>query len=169
MIGWRDYISRQFDIAWTDFLWKHRGGTTEIDSRFMHLIRALALVHCVDRGDDADLAEQVERLLVNPEPGVPVYQDLGCLDRAFIEELVGVPGHARPARGGAGLPRSLRLPRREGCLPAGSARTNCEPGRRPHAGRLGDVLRVVLVPSPVLQGSPRARRCADRSTTGYGS
>ena len=88
VIGWRDYISRQFDIAWTDFLWKHRGGTTEIDSRFMHLIRALALVHCVGRGDDADLAEQVERLLVNPEPGVPVYQDLGCLDRAFIEELV---------------------------------------------------------------------------------
>ena len=89
VIEWRDYISRQFDIAWTDFLWKHRDGATEIDSRFMHLIRALALVRCVGRGDDADLAEQVERLLVNPEPGVPVYQELGCLDRAFIEELVG--------------------------------------------------------------------------------
>lgn len=88
LIGWRDYISRQFDVAWTDFLWKHRGGTTEIDSRFMHLIRVLALVRCVGRGADTDLVEQVERLLVNPEPGVPVYQELGCLDRAFIEELV---------------------------------------------------------------------------------
>jgi hypothetical protein len=88
--GWRGYISRQFDIAWTDFLWKHRGGTTEIDSQFMHLIRALALVHCVDWGDEAHLAEQVEGLLANSEPGIPAYEDLGCLDRAFIEELVGV-------------------------------------------------------------------------------
>jgi hypothetical protein len=89
-LRWRDYISSQFDIEWTDFLWKHRGGTTEIDSRFMHLIRAIALVRCVDRRDDTDLAEQVDQLLVNSEPGVPVYQELGCLDRAFIEGLVGV-------------------------------------------------------------------------------
>ena len=87
---WRDYLSRQFDVAWTDFLWKHRDGTSEIDSRFMNLIRAFAVVHCVDGGNGLDLAEQIERLLANTEPGVPIYKELGCLDRTFVEELTGV-------------------------------------------------------------------------------
>jgi hypothetical protein len=169
VIGWRDYVSRQFDIAWTDFLWKHRDGTTEVDSRFMHLIRTFALVRCVGRGDGVDLVEQVERLLANPEPGVQVYQDLGCLDRAFIEELVvGLDTLARHEEAPGFLGRS-DYPRREGCVPTGSARTNCEPGRRPHAGRLGDTLRVVLVPSPVLQGSPErgGARFVPRLDTGH--
>ena len=85
---WRDYVSRQFDIEWTDFLWKHRGTTTDIDPRFMHLIRALAIVHCVNRRDDASLPRQVDQLLATPEPGLPFYAELGCLDRAFIEHMV---------------------------------------------------------------------------------
>lgn len=85
---WRDFVSRQFDIEWTDFLWKHRGTTTDIDPRFMHLIRALAIVRCVNRKDDASLPTQVDQLLATPEPGLPFYEELGCLDRAFIEHLV---------------------------------------------------------------------------------
>jgi len=87
-MSWRDYVSRQFDMAWTDFLWKQRGGTIEIDARFMHLIRALAVVRCVDQSDDGDLADQLERLLETPEPSLQVYEELGCLDQAFIVGLV---------------------------------------------------------------------------------
>ena len=89
-MSWLDYVSRQFDTAWTDFFWKHRGDTIEIDSSFMHLIRALAIVRCVNRDDDSALSKQVEYLLNNPQPGLPTYEELGCLDRAFVEELVGV-------------------------------------------------------------------------------
>jgi uncharacterized protein DUF262 len=89
-MSWREYISRQFDNAWTDFLWKHRGNTTDIDTGFMHLIRALAIVRCVNHSDDASLPKQVEQLLATPEPGLPFYKELGCLDRAFVEQLVSV-------------------------------------------------------------------------------
>ena len=85
---WREYASRQFDVAWTDFLWKHRGNTTDIDPGFMHLIRALAIVRCVNHSDDTKLPMQVEQFLATPEPGIPFYEELGCLDRAFIEQLV---------------------------------------------------------------------------------
>ncbi len=89
-MSWREYVSRQFDIAWTHLLWKHRGSTTDIDPRFMHLIRALAIVRCVNRSDDANLLKQVEQLLATPEPGLPFYEELRCLDRAFVEQLVSI-------------------------------------------------------------------------------
>jgi hypothetical protein len=89
-MSWREYVSLQFDIAWTDFLWKHRGNTADIDPQFMHLIRALAIVGCVNRRDDAGLLRQVEQLLAVPEPGLPFYAELGCLDRPFIEQLVSI-------------------------------------------------------------------------------
>lgn len=89
-ISWRSYISRQFDTSWTDFLWKHRGELTEIDSHFMHLIRAVVLVGCVNQGDDLSLARRIEGLLVTPQPSLLVYQELGCLDPAIVKTLVGV-------------------------------------------------------------------------------
>jgi len=88
--SWREYISQQFDNAWTHFLWKHRGSTTDIDPRFIHLIRALAVVHCVNRSDGASLSKQIEQLLATPEPGLPFLNDLGCLDSALVELLVNI-------------------------------------------------------------------------------
>jgi len=89
-MSWRDYVSRQFDISWTDFLWRQRGESTEIDSRFMHLIRAVVLVGCVNNDDDASLPRRIEKLLATPEPTLPVYEELGCLDQGVVKTLVGV-------------------------------------------------------------------------------
>lgn len=86
-ITWRQFISRQFDIAWTDFLWRQRGETTEIDTRFMHLIRAVAVVHCVSHSEDTLVSGQIEQILARPEPGLAFYKELGCLDRSFVEQL----------------------------------------------------------------------------------
>lgn len=87
-VTWRQFIGRQFDIAWTDFMWRQRGETTEVDSRFMHLIRALAVVHCVSQSDDVHVSSQIEQILATPEPGLPFYEELGCLDRSFVKQLV---------------------------------------------------------------------------------
>lgn len=87
-VTWRQFISRQFDIAWTDFLWRQRGETTEIDSRFMHLIRAVALIHCISHSDDAQVSGQIEQILARPDPGLAFYAELGCMDRGFVEQLV---------------------------------------------------------------------------------
>lgn len=84
---WRQFISQRFDREWTDFLWQQRRETTEIDSQFMHLIRALAVVHCVSHSDDALVSGQIEQILATPEPGLPFYAELGCLDRDFVEQL----------------------------------------------------------------------------------
>lgn len=89
-MSWRDYVSQQFDTAWTDFLWKHRGESTDIDSRFMHLIRAVVLVGCVNHDDDASLPARVEKLLATPEPSFPVYEELSCVDQAMVKTLVTV-------------------------------------------------------------------------------
>ncbi|WP_295613314.1 DUF262 domain-containing protein [uncultured Lamprocystis sp.] len=86
-ITWRQFISRQFDIAWTDFMWRQRGETTEIDTRFMHLIRAVAVVHCVSHSEDALVYEQIKQILATPEPGLLFFKELGCLDRGFVEQL----------------------------------------------------------------------------------
>lgn len=90
---WRDYVSRQFDLAWTDFLWRHRGDTTDIDLPFMHMIRALVLVGTVDSDMDTaspDLAERVGALLANPQPTLHNYLEAGCLDASAIATVVGV-------------------------------------------------------------------------------
>jgi hypothetical protein len=86
-VTWCEFICRQFDIAWTDFMWRQRGETTEIDSRFMHLIRAVAVVHCVSHSEDALVSGQIEQILARPEPGLAFYAELGCLDRGFVEQL----------------------------------------------------------------------------------
>ena len=87
--NWREYISRRFDNEWTLFLWKHRGSTSDTNSQFIHLIRALAIVHCVNR-DGENLSKQVEDLLATPEPSLPFLREIGCLDRALVELLVNV-------------------------------------------------------------------------------
>lgn len=89
-LNWRDYVSRQFDISWTDLLWKHRDETAEIDSRFMHLIRAVVVVRCGNHSDESRLPGQIEQLLSVSEPSLPVYEGLACVDRALVECLVGV-------------------------------------------------------------------------------
>ncbi len=88
---WKDYVSDRMDREWTDFLWHHRDKQThEIDSRFVQLVRAIALIHCALEADpDKDvLDEQVERLLVEPDPNLDFYRQIGCLNRGFVEHLV---------------------------------------------------------------------------------
>lgn len=89
-MNWRDYVSRQFDMSWTDFLWRQRGESSEIDSGFMHLIRAIVLVGCVNDDDDASLPSRLEKLLVTAEPSLPLYEELGCLNQGVVKTLVGV-------------------------------------------------------------------------------
>jgi hypothetical protein len=89
-LSWRDYVSRQLDVSWTDLLWRHRGKSHEIDSPFMHLIRALVVVACVGQADEAGLPRRVEALLANPEPSLAVYLQLGCLDQGVVKTVVSV-------------------------------------------------------------------------------
>ena len=56
----------------------------------MHLIRALAIVRSVNCSDDASLPKQVEQLLATPEPGLSFFDELHCLDRVFVEQLVSI-------------------------------------------------------------------------------
>jgi hypothetical protein len=67
--GWREYVGRQFDTAWTDFLWRLRVESHEIDAAFMHLIRGIMLIGSVDDGDDADLPTRIDRLGSTPARG----------------------------------------------------------------------------------------------------
>lgn len=85
---WRQYVSQQFDLAWTDLLWRTRGEAKEIDPRFMRLLRALALVGSVDAGDDDRLPGRVSRLLGAREPSVAFLTELGLLEAPIVERLV---------------------------------------------------------------------------------
>jgi hypothetical protein len=88
---WRKYVSQQFDTEWTDFMWRYRNEENEIDSRFMHLIRAVAVIECVeadDEGQDSELEHQLKQLLDIPEPSLTDYEDVGCLSKSFVERLV---------------------------------------------------------------------------------
>ncbi|HWU85980.1 MAG TPA: DUF262 domain-containing protein [Kofleriaceae bacterium] len=89
-LSWRNYVSRQFDISWTNFLWRHRGESYEIDFQFMHLIRALVVIACVSQDNEAELPRRIEKLLATPEPTLKVYEELGCLGQGVVKTIVGV-------------------------------------------------------------------------------
>ena len=84
---WRDYVSLRFDTAWTDLLWTH-DGAAPLDARFMHLIRAIALVSCVLDGRKNHLDRQVRGLVATTQPSLAQYAQLGVLGEAFVRRLV---------------------------------------------------------------------------------
>ena len=88
-MSWRDYIAHRFDGVWTDLMWGPLGGSQlkAVDAPLMHLIRALAVVRVVEAGSNSKLLNRVQRLLVTPQPGFPMYEELGVADRTFLEQL----------------------------------------------------------------------------------
>ncbi len=88
-LTWPVYLGQRLDGSWTDFLWRRRGGATSVDAPFVRRSRRWRWPAAFDL-DDEDLADRLDLLLVAPEPGIPLYRELGCLDRAFLEGLARV-------------------------------------------------------------------------------
>lgn len=92
--SWHAYISGRFDGAWADFLWRRPldEDHSTLDDRFMHLVRAAALVSRVIVSIQADvdierLTEQIDELRRVPQPSFLVLQELDCVDPCFVETL----------------------------------------------------------------------------------
>lgn len=85
---WREFVAARFDTKWTDFIWTQPGCADDLDSSFLHLVRAIALVHSVRQDDESKLFPKIRRLLAEPEPGIASLRELGILDRKLVENLV---------------------------------------------------------------------------------
>lgn len=96
---WARYVSIRFDTAWTDVLWRLRDDpTATLDARFMHLVRATALISSVLDDSAAeepseDLSKRLRALEETPQPAMDVYLALGCVTRTFVERFVRLCDH----------------------------------------------------------------------------
>ena len=157
-MSWRDYISRQFDRG-VDRLPLEAPGRARRDRLELHAPDPSV--------GDRPLCGPGRRTGVcrsrsngsspTRSPVSRSTRSFGCLDRAFVEELVGVldtlAQHERKRRTFSVAPTTWTRRISSG---GSYSHERCEPGRRSHARRLGNVLRVVLVPSSVLE-RPRER------------
>jgi len=104
---WRRYLEEQLDGAWTDMLWRTgaHDAPNSLDDRFMHLLRAIALVgldlrKAADEDEDNPpnavasnkehqrrVREALEHLLDTPQPSFSALREHGCVDRRFFETL----------------------------------------------------------------------------------
>lgn len=94
--SWSRTLSHRFDVAWTDFLWCLRDDATcTLDARFMHGMRAVALVSRVldAPADDPRLTEDIREIERTPQPTLADYRRWRCLDRGLIDRFTRIFDH----------------------------------------------------------------------------
>lgn len=104
---WTHAIGRRFDGPWTDLIWRHRGkGKTdagELDKRFQHLLRAVALWTSVDPEDLGKVAGLVDQ----PRPALEELVARGALSvelfPAWVETLDLLCARGPKTKSGLGL------------------------------------------------------------------
>jgi hypothetical protein len=96
---WVQVLGARFDREWTDLLWAYpkdadparpdaiavpKVGAVGLDERFLHLVRAVALVERVV-ADDSTLPDQLQALRESPEPSFAELSALGCMQPGFVQ------------------------------------------------------------------------------------
>jgi hypothetical protein len=89
-VSTRDYFSSRIDTAWTDMFWRYRDSKTNLfDEKFMHLVKALAIVTRDPDAANVDLTLQDLRSRAVSFSFLK-YHEEGCLDRPLLETLITV-------------------------------------------------------------------------------
>lgn len=85
------YVGQQFDTRWCDFFWGFRGEGYDFDGMFMNMIRAIALVGLVARGDFSkpeELQQVLDSLRQEEWSTFHHLEDAGCIHKEFLETLI---------------------------------------------------------------------------------
>ena len=85
------YIGQRFDTRWCDFFWGFRDDEHDFDEMIMTMVRAVALVGLVVKGDFSDpeaLQESLDALRKGELRTFHDLEDAGCIHGVFLKTLI---------------------------------------------------------------------------------